>query len=109
MPTEEEQDELRTECHWEWTSGYKNTNVAGFIVYKKKEGSNDYDITDTHIFLPEAGDYYGTEVHRNEGVVHYWSASLNPKNSSEAFSIYELNSLCSRTRFEGLSVRAVLP
>lgn len=71
MPAEEDQQELRNNCYWEWTDDYNDTNVKGFIVYKVKDNndkgkmkinnsgdtpSEDYTIAeDAHIFLPAAG------------------------------------------------------
>ena len=40
MPTKAQQDELRSECYWVWTSSYNNSNVAGYIVYKAKNSSD---------------------------------------------------------------------
>ena len=36
IPTKAQQDELRSECYFVWTSDYKGSNVKGYIVYKAK-------------------------------------------------------------------------
>ena len=67
MPTNAEQDELRTNCTWSWTT---------------QNGVNGYKVTgpnDNSIFLPAAGYRNGTEVsYRNS---YYWSSSLYRDNS----------------------------
>ncbi len=88
MPTEAQQDELRNQCYWVWTSSYNNSNVKGYIVYKAKtssdkgvkiyEGetpSSSYKLSDAHIFLPAAGGRY------------YWSSSLYTDDSNLAWVV----------------------
>ena len=98
MPTEEEQDELHRKCTWTWT--VKN-GVNGYIV-KGPNGNS--------IFLPYAGSYYGS-VFDEWGA--YWSNSLYVKNSNAAFMLsfasFGVNGTSAPRRFEGMSVRPVMP
>ena len=98
MPTEAEQDELLTECNWEWTTlnrvnGYKVTGPNG-----------------NSIFLPAAGCRRGTEVYGRGSLGYYWLGSLD---SSYSYHPYYLlfNSGSQHwfdgTRCYGLSVRPV--
>ena len=62
MPTRAEQDELRNECTWEWTT---------------LNGVNGYRVTGPNansIFLPAAGFRYGTSLHCGEAG-YYWSST----------------------------------
>ena len=64
MPTKAEQDELRNNCTWTWTT---------------QNGDNGYTVTGSNgnsIFLPAAGLRYGTEVDYRGSYGHYWSSSL---------------------------------
>ena len=95
MPTEAEQDELRSKCSWEWTS---------------LNGVNGYRVTGPNgnsIFLPAAGRS-GTDVHDRGDEGSYWSSSL--QSSKNAYRLGFDDSKCSRgysTRSYGYSVRPV--
>jgi len=127
MPTEAEQDELLNNCYWEWTSSYKDSGVAGYIVYKVKNDSdkgkftNDYksptiaasySLSDVHIFLPAAGCINGTSYTVTVGF--YWSSSLYEDESDKA-SCFKIENSYAKTgwetqdRYIGQSVRAVCP
>ena len=69
MPTKAEQDELCTECTWEWTTlnGVNGYEVAG------PNGNS--------IFLPAAGGRLGTDVHYRGSDGSYWSATLDDYRS----------------------------
>ena len=63
MPTKEEMEELNTECTWRWTTqggkkGYKVTGPNG-----------------RSIFLPAAGNRYGSSLHNAGENGNYWSSS----------------------------------
>lgn len=89
-PTSLQLSELKNECYWVWTSAYKETSVAGYIVYKAKSSSDkgkssknytpvgNYDISyDANIFLPVAGYRSGYDL---ESVGYYgylWSSTLS--------------------------------
>ena len=73
MPTKEEQDELRNNCSWTWTTqnGVKGYNVTG------PNGNS--------IFLPAAGYRYGTDVNYRGDSGDYWSGSLSSGISFRAY------------------------
>ena len=74
MPTKAEQDELRNNCTWTWTT---------------QNGVNGYKVTGPNgnsIFLPAAGYRIGTGVGDNRGSSgYYWSSSLYSNVSDYAF------------------------
>ena len=100
MPTEAEQDELRTECTWTWTT---QNGVKGYKVTSKTNGNS--------IFLPAAGFRYGSAL-LNGSDGFYWSSSLSTYGSDDAygliFSSYYLG-WDYYGRNHGRSVRPVLP
>lgn len=59
MPTIDDYDHLIKQCEWVWTYDYNGK--AGYLVYKKSsDESHVYSPeTDTHIFFPNAGGYFG--------------------------------------------------
>ncbi len=76
MPTKEEQDELRENCTWTWTSqnavyGYKVTGTNG-----------------NSIFLPVAGYMFEGALHYAGSSGYFWSSSLNSAYPNYAFSVY---------------------
>lgn len=73
MPTKAEQDELRSECSWYWTS---------------VKGVNGYQVTGPNgnsIFLPAAGGRLGTDVNYRGSDGNYWSATLLENFSDIAY------------------------
>ena len=75
MPTYEEQEELRTNCTWEWTT---------------LNGINGYRVTGPNgnsIFLPAAGYRYGTKVNYRGSYGYYWSSTLSSYYSSYACNL----------------------
>ena len=113
MPTIDEWQELLKDAYTynEWTYDYAGNNVAGRIVYKKKESVSDsYTLNDTHIFLPAAGSRDGSSVDGIGFVGNYWSSTPHPEFSDEALYLY-FDSRFSRKTYEsrssGLTVRAV--
>lgn len=102
MPTKEEQDELRTECTWIWTS---INWVKGYIVV----GPNG-----NCIFLPAAGYRSAncTDVYCQGYNGFYWSSSLNTNNSYQASHwvlSYDCVGWCEGgARAVGYSIRPVL-
>ena len=98
MPTKEEQDELRNNCTWEWTT---LNGVNGYMV----TGPNG-----NCIFLPAAGNRGGTDVNYRGYLGNYWSGSLLSYRSSGASFLYfydEDYSWNGNDRSLGLSVRPV--
>lgn len=98
IPTREEQDELRNNCTWTWTT--KN-GVNGYNV----EGSNG-----NSIFLPAAGDRCDLAL-GNIGIAgSYWSSTLGADYSESAPSLHlDSNIYCrgGNGRCGGLTVRPV--
>jgi len=78
MPTKEEQEELMTQCSWEWTS---LNGVEGFKVTGPNGNS---------IFLPGAGVRFsgGEVVNRPTG--SYWSSSMSDDNVSAIIIYFDL-------------------
>ena len=75
MPTKAEQDELRNNCTWTWTT---QNGVNGYKVVGPNGNS---------IFLPAAGDMYG-RTHGDAGSLgYYWSSSLNTGNPDNAYCV----------------------
>ena len=105
MPTKAEQEELRTNCTWAWTTV---NGVNGYRVTSKKPG-----YTDRSIFLPAAGYRYGTVLSDVGSRGRYWSSSINNMGySSNAWNL-EIGSsyynVFGANRYYGLSVRPVCP
>ena len=89
VPTKDEIQELCTQTYWEWTSSYKGSGAAGFIVYKTKldedknkiGGVSGYDpASDVHIFLPATDD--------DPLQASYWTSTADDKNASNAYRLY---------------------
>ena len=76
IPTRAEQDELREKCTWVWTT---LNDIDGYRV----TGPNGKSI-----FLPAAGNRYGTDVDNRGTRGYYWSSSLS---SSYSYNAYFLN------------------
>ena len=75
MPTKAEQDELRTNCTWNWTT---------------QNGVNGYKVTGTNgnsIFLPAAGYFYGANLRYSGSSGDYWSSSLYEGSSDLAYDL----------------------
>lgn len=101
MPTKAEQDELRNNCTWTWTSDYNGTGVAGRIVTGPNGNS---------IFLPASGNRYSSSFEDVGSNGYYWSSSLSSGNDGSAYFLYFYSSTVdwySSSRCYGLSVRAV--
>lgn len=105
MPTKAEWQELLDSCTWTWTM---QNGVNGYKVTSNRAG-----YTDKFIFLPAAG-YRIHDYLLDDGYLgRYWSSSLNEVLSYRAWNLYFTsgsrylhNSL---RRYDGLSVRPVLP
>ncbi len=82
MPTKVEQDELCTECNWDWTDDYNNTGKAGYIVTSKAEGNTN------SIFLPAAGYRHNWSLISERSYGLYWSSSLNEGSPYYAYYLY---------------------
>ena len=73
MPTGEEQDELREQCTWTWTT---QNGVSG---YKVRSNSNNHSI-----FLPAAGFRTDGDSHNIGSRGHYWSCTLYTEDPHKA-------------------------
>ncbi|MBQ9362110.1 MAG: hypothetical protein IJT97_01685 [Bacteroidaceae bacterium] len=99
MPTKAEQDELRTNCTWTWTT---QNGKNGYKVTSKTNGNS--------IFLPAAGSRYGSSLYDAGSYGGYWSSSLLTSTSSSAYYLGFNSSDVDwyySTRYDGRSVRAV--
>lgn len=125
MPTNEEIVELLDNCYWVWTEDYKNSGVAGYIVYRAKNSKDKgvvtqkddnslqyYSYSDCHIFLPATGTQ--GEDHGIEGDTYsgsYWSKSLlDDDDNMDAFCLCFFDKELDRDTYDrhcGLVVRAV--
>ena len=98
MPTREEQDELRQQCTWTWTT---------------QNGVNGYKVTGTNgnsIFLPAAGCRYDSSLDDAGSLGYYWSNSLDTGNLGGAWYVYFVSDIVLRyinDRYLGFSVRPV--
>jgi hypothetical protein len=75
MPTKAEQDELRNNCTWIWTT---------------QNGVNGYKVTGPNgnsIFLPAAGCMHGGTLYNAGSLGFYWSSSLLTVSPSSAYSV----------------------
>ena len=99
MPTEAEQEELRANCTWTWTT---QNGVNGYKVTSKSNGNS--------IFLPAAGYRNDSSLVSAGSYGYYWSSSLYTDTPSQAwgvvfFSVYVVR--YSSSRCYGQSVRPV--
>lgn len=76
MPTKAEQDELRTECVWEWTT------MNGINGYKVKSRTNG-----NSILLPAAGYRISSSFSYEDSRGYYWSATPD-SGSNLAYNLY---------------------
>ncbi len=104
MPTKAEQDELRTECTWTWTT---ENGVNGYRVTSNKAG-----YTDKSIFLPAADYRSGSSLSNAGSYGYYGSSSLNTDDPNGAYVLYFRSGYVywyNRNRYYGHSVRPVCP
>lgn len=97
MPTTEEQDELRENCSWIWTT---HNGVEGYEVIGPNSNS---------IFLPAANCIYGYELY-DPGSGYYWSSTLGANQAGGVYCISFASfgyGWSDEGRFAGLSVRPV--
>lgn len=99
MPTQEEQDELRTECTWTWGS---QNGVNGYTIVGPNGNS---------IFLPAAGFRINSVLNNVGSNGYYWSSLFYLRTSYDAYGLifspsgvdwYHDNSRC-----DGFTVRPV--
>ncbi len=105
MPTETEWQELIDNCTLTWTDDYNDNGIVGIIVTGKKTG-----FTDRSIFIPAAGDYYGTNHAVAGEFAWYWASNVseNRPDIAKAFSgHWGSASVAGNERFFGFSIRPV--
>ena len=76
MPTKAEQDELRNNCTWTWTT---QNGVNGYKVIGPNGNS---------IFLPAAGCRFEGSLNNAGSYGYYWSSSLNADDPYRAYYVY---------------------
>ena len=76
MPTGDQQDELRNNCTYKWTTV---NGVEGGRFTSKKNGKS--------IFLPAAGYRYGSGLSDAGSGGFYWSSTQNPSNTNNAYNL----------------------
>ena len=76
LPTKMELKELINECTWKWT---KQHNVNGYNVTGPNGNS---------IFLPAAGDRYGTSLYGDGNYGFYWSSTPYDGDDYNAYRLY---------------------
>ena len=99
MPTKAEQDELRNNCTWTWTT---QNGVNGYKVTSKSNGNS--------IFLPAASGRSGSSLYGAGSRGSYWSSSLSPNYELNACSLFFDSSGVDWNgglRYDGFSVRPV--
>ena len=106
MPTKEEQDELRDNCTWEWTT---QNGVKGYKVTSKKKG-----YTKNSIFLPAAGFRFDSSLSSEGSYGYYWSSSTIDTGSprSAYYLLFDSGGVSRDSyhdRYDGHSVRSVCP
>ena len=105
MPTKAEQDELRENCTWTWTT---QNGVYGYKVTSKKSG-----YTNKSIFLPAAGYRSISSLYGAGSYGNYWSSSLYTDYPYYAYYLYFNSSYVVwydyYVRYYGHSVRPVCP
>ena len=99
IPTAVQWKELMDNCYWEWTTNYKRSFKAGYIVYKAKTSgdkgrfsyngkpSSTYSPTsDIHIFLPASGERMESKLSNYCTSGHYWSESTGVSTTDYNYS-----------------------
>ena len=98
MPTSEEQNELRENCTWTWTT---QNGVNGYKVTSKRNGN--------FIFLPAAGGRRGSSLKDAGSYGRYWSSTLHVQPLQALNLIFQKSYVdwSHDSRYSGLSVRPV--
>lgn len=82
MPTKEEQDALRTQCTWTWTTMTNSAekSINGYKVSNKTDSSK-------FIFLPVTGYRSNDGLYDINSLGGYWSNSLSSSDSYNAYCL----------------------
>ena len=97
-PTKEQQDELRNNCDWTWTT---LNGINGYEVKSKTNGNS--------IFLPASGNRNGKTLNFQGTTGFYWSSTVYPKwGNANYLDFYSFTKMWSwNYRYFGQSVRPV--
>ena len=98
MPTKAEQDELREQCTWTWTT---ENGVNGYKVTSKSNGNS--------IFLPAAGERSNSVLYNAGSYGGYWSSSLRTDYPDSAWYVRFSSSNVSWPSFYRSYGRSVRP
>ena len=103
MPTDEEWTALREQCNWQWKTTSDGYSHNGFLVTSTKTGNT--------IFLPAAGNWFGSGLDWEGTYIYYWSSSLDPNRPHAAWYTYGTYNVSVRRGYTerrlGLSIRPV--
>ena len=77
LPKKKEFRELIYYCEWKWIT---RNGINGYEVKSKKNGNS--------IFLPAAGQLYGTLPYAQGSYGYYWSATPYESDTSSAYGLY---------------------
>ena len=86
-------------CNWQWTT---ENGVDGYKVTSKHNGNS--------IFLPAAGQRYGTPLNFAGSYGFYWSSSPNPDDGFNAYRLVFYSGYYGWSdydRFLGFTIRPV--
>ena len=100
MPTHDEWGELMYYCTWEWKTTADGYDCNGYLV----SGNGD------SIFLPTAGDFWGTNFNNLGDKGGYWSSTFDPSNERNSYIMkirIDSFELIDVLRCYGYSIRAV--
>ena len=100
MPTKAEQDELRENCTWTWTT---QNCVNGYRVTSRSNGNS--------IFLPATGYRFGSLFYLAGIGGYYWSSSLDSRSYIGDLLFFHdiIVDWGGENRYIGCSVRSVCP
>lgn len=99
IPTKKEMQELIQECQWYWTI---IQGVPGYQIVGR---------TGNSIFLPAAGNRYGTDYEDAYCYGRYWTSELNEKKSNLAYLLefsQQERDIVSMARCTGVNIRPVM-
>lgn len=126
MPTNQECEELISQCYWAWYANYEGSGMAGYAVFKVKNADDkgvnsletkpksEYKLEDKHIFLPAAGSKFDTTHYKYKVWGNYWSSNISEVYGYDGLTLSfwsdtKLLAASSKNyRYYGYSVRPVL-
>lgn len=99
MPTKSEMQELIQQCQWYWTA---INGMPGYQIVGR---------TGNSIFLPAAGNRFGTDYEDVYSFGRYWTAELNKKKNNMAYMLefsLQDKEVLTMARCTGLCIRPVI-